>query len=170
MKSPMHQTAISVVLAISLFCGLSVSCLFAQTNKGLEVVQQQIEGSQVNSQDSQTIVLPKVEYRAGVMRDPFVWQIKQDLAPSTIQDQRQVEEKVPPPALTVSGIIWGGKFPQAIVNNKVVKVGDTLEKAQIISIGKDGVQVLFNNKIFNLLSPAVTQLQSLNPEGGKNEK
>jgi hypothetical protein len=51
-------------------------------------------------------------------------------------------------------LIWGSSLPQAIVNNKVVKVGDKIEGAEVVSIDKQGVTVLFANKEHKLSSPA----------------
>ena len=47
------------------------------------------------------------------------------------------------PNLTVQGVIWGDNLPQAIINNKVVKVGDRLGSVDVIDISKEGVTVLF---------------------------
>ena len=51
------------------------------------------------------------------------------------------------PALRVQGIIWGGDRPQAIINDRIVELGDDVEGATIKSIQKDGVNVLFDGKI-----------------------
>ena len=148
------------VLAGGIFYGLLPATLLAQ-NKALEAVQKQAEEGQAKPQDSQAVVLPKVEYRADVMRDPFVWQIKQDLTPVTIQEEQKVAENVPLPSLKVTGILWGGNLPLAIINNKVLKVGDTIEQAKITSINKGGVKVLFQNKVFSLSSPSTNKIEEL---------
>ena len=62
------------------------------------------------------------------------------------------KEAVKPPELSVQGMVWGKISPQAIINDKVVNVGDMVEDAKIIAITKDGVRVLFEGEIF-LIKP-----------------
>ena len=59
------------------------------------------------------------------------------------------------PALVVNGLIWGGKFPQAIINHKVVKVGDEIEGAKVKQISRDGVVILFSSRTVTLPPPAM---------------
>jgi hypothetical protein len=93
----------------------------------------------------------KVEYKAEGLKDPFrspfmKAAVKAGGATGTSQ------KKTPP--LKVQGIIWGGKFNQAIINNKVVKIGDTVEGARVINIDKHGITVFFEGEQYTLLSPA----------------
>lgn len=53
-----------------------------------------------------------------------------------------------PPSLTVQALVWGGQYPQAIINNTVVKVGDTIEEAEILEIAKDKVKLLYKGRNF----------------------
>jgi hypothetical protein len=59
------------------------------------------------------------------------------------------DEKIAPD-LVVQGLIWGSSLPQAIINNKVVKVGDVIQGADIIDISKEGVLVLFAGTEYKL--------------------
>ena len=54
------------------------------------------------------------------------------------------------PALTVSGIAWGGSYPRAIINGKIVKIGDTIEGAEILEIKKEGVVVSYKGQEFTI--------------------
>ncbi|MFA5144980.1 MAG: hypothetical protein WC723_03125 [Candidatus Omnitrophota bacterium] len=102
---------------------------------------------------------PVVEYKAQGLRDPF-------RSPSTGGDDsrqaKQSEKPVHPggaveqqlPSLVVQGLIWGGDFPQAIINNKVLKIGDVIGGARVTSIDKDGVSVYFAEKQYKLSPPA----------------
>lgn len=97
----------------------------------------------------------KIEYKAEGLRDPFQEQkieIKEE-------PEAEVETK-PLPALQVQGIVWGGSIPQAIINNKVVRVGDTIEEARIVDITKNGIIVFSENKKYNLPIPSLTNLQN----------
>lgn len=113
-----------------------------------------------------SILRPQIEYKPEELRDPF-WPPPQQMEPP--EQIPQVEAKVEPlPTLVIQGVVWGGFAPQAIINNKVVKVGDVIEGVHIIDINKDGITVFFDNREYNLSSPAVVNLQSSKKiEGGK---
>lgn len=161
-------------LIIAIFCLLSVGYTFAVSPAETVVPKTSDKESPASKPDS--IVLPKIEYKAEGLRDPFESVFKKEaVAPLTTGTGEQVSEpqvQVNPPSLTVQGIIWGGKIPQAVINDKVVKIGDVIQEAKIIDIDKDTVKILFKNSSFNLTSPAASQLQSLKtkPEGGQDEK
>ncbi len=108
-----------------------------------------------------------ISYEAGKLRDPFKSLVKPELLVSSGQDGAVVTE-VTAPSLKIKGVFWGGDFPQAIINDKVVKVGDTIEGAQILSIDKNSVSVFFVNRQFILSSPASENLAN-SPNEGKKE-
>ena len=98
---------------------------------------------------------PQVEYKSIDLSDPFRY--------PEAERPKQQEEKIsarPLPGMSIQGIIWGGNFPQAIVNNKVVKVGDTIEGARITDIQKDGITVLFDNQQYTIYAPSAVRPQS----------
>ena len=117
------------------------------------------------------------EYKAEGLKDPFEGKEEQFIAQAKAREVVPVPEvpvqKRPLPALTVQGVVWGGRFPQAIVNDKIVKIGDIVEEARIIDINKSGITVSFDNQQYSLTSPAGINLQSSKQkptEGGKDEK
>lgn len=114
----------------------------------------ELEGKEtVTPEADEAIERPKVEYKAGSLRDPFQKDIPQER--SVKQEAQPSETKQSqPPALTVQGLIWGGNFPQAIINNKVVKTGDSIEGARILSIDKEGITVFYDGNEYNLSPPA----------------
>jgi hypothetical protein len=79
--------------------------------------------------------------------------VEEKVAPAVVQEQPKEL-----PNFTVQGLVWGGVFPQAIINDQVVKKGDVLGDAKIVEIGKEGVTVLFGNKEY-VLSPSVVSGQ-----------
>jgi hypothetical protein len=96
---------------------------------------------------------PHLQYTSGDQRDPFKTLIIKDEKAGTVQVAPGVEEK--PPQMTVQGIIWGGALPVAIIDDELVKVGDTTkEGAKITSIAKEGIGFLYKDKNFNIPSPA----------------
>ncbi|PIP18736.1 MAG: hypothetical protein COT38_01120 [Candidatus Omnitrophica bacterium CG08_land_8_20_14_0_20_41_16] len=108
------------------------------------------------NQAREAIVRPKLEYTATGLRDPFqlaAFQTKSDKGKDTVK--AVVAKSFP--KLTLQGIIWGSSLPQAIINNKVIRVGDTLESVDIVDIGKEGVIVLFAGTEYKL----ITQQKSL---------
>ncbi len=103
-----------------------------------------------------TVKRPKISYSFSNLKDPF--------KPPVINRedgviQQDTIEKVQLPELSLQGVIWGGLFPQAIINNKVTKVGDFIEGAEVISISKDGVKLFFANAEHFVPAPAGTGRQ-----------
>ena len=54
------------------------------------------------------------------------------------------------PNLKLQGILWGTSQPKAIINRHIVSVGDTIEDATIIAVGKNGVTVSFGGQDYVL--------------------
>jgi hypothetical protein len=102
---------------------------------------------------------PGVSYTAENLRDPFANPVQSDLSPDAGETAVNLPE-VHLPTMKVQGIFWGGKFPQAIINDKIVKVDDKIEGAQVTEITKDSVTVFFSNKQFVLVSPATDNLEA----------
>ena len=66
-----------------------------------------------------------VTYDAEGLKDPFKPpEIKKEA--QLPQQEPQPEPKiVTPPSLIIQGIVWGGSLSHAIINQKIVKIGDT---------------------------------------------
>ena len=103
------------------------------------------------SDNDGVISRPVIEYSSGDLRDPFgdllQLAIEKEQKAKEVQDvvaapKDSTEPAKPMPSLDkfkVQGVIWGGKFPQAIINNKILGVGDLIEGAEIVSIEKKGI-------------------------------
>ena len=117
----------------------------------------------------EAIIRPKVEYKAEGLKDPFQPFITEKETVKTVTPSLPSKKTLP--ALTVQGLIWGGDFPQAIINNKLVKIGDSVEEAEVTAIEKDGVTLLYTNRTYKLPSPqmAVGQSKKRQIKGGSNE-
>lgn len=109
-----------------------------------------------------------VEYSSDKLRDPFSKNENQANQQVLASDSGQPLIRALP-ALSISAIFWGSSMPQAIINNKIVKIGDTIEEAQIIGIEKNGVSVLFDNQRYNLAVPDMTDTKKYKTEGATNE-
>ena len=97
---------------------------------------------------------PQVEYKASSLRDPFKSEIPRKV--EVVTGTNTAQPVLPPEVLIkrdVQGLIWGGNFPQAIINNKVYKVGDDIGGAQIKAIAKDGVVLSFSGGELKLPAP-----------------
>jgi len=98
----------------------------------------------------------KIEYKSEDLRDPFQEEKIE------IEEQPQVQiETEPLTGFQVQGIVWGGGFPQAIINNKVVRVGDTIEEVRITDINKSGVTVFSGNRQYNLSTSSPVSSEGL---------
>ena len=146
--------------ALMLGCVFLTSRAFAAPTEFNEI--KKLETEQIKN--PVRIDVPVVTYKSEGARDPF--QEKVSGVGGNVGTKFNLSE------LSVQGIVWGGAFPQAIINNKVVKVGDTIKEARVIDISKDGVTVFLGGRQYNLNSPAVSQLQSIEDKqkGGTDEK
>lgn len=101
----------------------------------------------------EVITRPKVEYSTA-KRDPFEKVIiNKSKEVARIQPSEDSASKSLIDSLSVQGLIWGGNFPQAIINNKVYKVGDAIQEASISKIDKSGIIVLLGGKQY-ILTPS----------------
>jgi hypothetical protein len=105
---------------------------------------------------AETLNLKKVSFQASGFRNPF-----KSVLPEKIIEEKTVKITKPaaaveimPPEVAIQGIVWGGEFPQAIINGKVLKEGDVLtgpEPITILEIRPKEVVIFYKNKIFNFL-------------------
>ena len=58
----------------------------------------------------------------------------------------EVEEIIPLPDVKISGIIWNSDRPQAIINGRIVDIGDSILGIQITEIRKTGIDGLFHGR------------------------
>lgn len=120
------------------------------------------------------VARPEQEFVTEGLRDPFRDYFNEEAGgDGTFQGGLgSAEPVVPLPPLTVQGIISGGRINQAIINNKIVKTGETIDGVLVTNIGKDGITVFYSNKSYKISSPAADILQDLKkkPEGGHDEK
>ena len=52
--------------------------------------------------------------------------------------------------LHLAGVIWGGKMPLAIINDKIYRVGESLSGIKIIEINKTGVLLKYKEETYIL--------------------
>ena len=61
-----------------------------------------------------------------------------------------VSKEIAPPQLSIAGLVWDTDRPQAIVNSRVVGIGDTIDNSVITNIKKTGIDVLHQGKHFTI--------------------
>jgi len=123
------------------------------------------QGPEAEKTAAQVLGRPLVEYKAQGLRDPFQRGMKAEEAQKAEEVAPAEVPETPPPNFTVQGIIYSETLSQAIINDKVVKVGDTIDGASIVSINKDSIIILFNGKKYNIGSPEKSAITN-NPQGG----
>lgn len=111
----------------------------------------EIENKSANTPD--IIFRPKIEFTARGLRDPF----KDYVTTEEISIGEKIEgskenEVFNPPALKIEGMIWGGIKPCAIINGEVKKEGEDIAGVTILKIGKEGLELLYEGKKYNLPS------------------
>ncbi|MCX5702876.1 MAG: hypothetical protein NT066_00020 [Candidatus Omnitrophica bacterium] len=138
--------------------GLFTTRLFAVTKLDGEMQDLEKAEKMEHRVAPEVIIRPKLEYKATDFRSPFwsPFHVKADLSAANKRagEVKVVEPEKPLPLLKVQGVIWGGSFPQAIVNDKVVKIGDTIDGVRILSIDKENIVVFFEKKEYKIPSPA----------------
>lgn len=114
-----------------------------------------------------------VEYTSESFRDPLRPPIIRPKAEEA-EAQVTIEEKKPREArlvsLSLQGIIWSPKLPLAIINNRVVKMGDVIlvpkdreltEAVTIMDITQDGVVIIYSGVVEKIPSPASLELRNI---------
>ena len=150
--------SLRVFFITAFILGLFTTYLFAATK--LDSEMQDLEKAEKidHRVAPEVIIRPKLEYKATGFRSPFwgPFHVKADLsaAKKKAGEVEVVEPEKPLPLLKVQGVIWGGSFPQAIVNDKVVKIGDTVDGVRILSIDKENIVVFFEERKYKIPSPA----------------
>jgi hypothetical protein len=147
MKKPKNKILSVFFIAVFISC-ISLSSAYAQQKeiRELETIE---TTSKVTP--GEVIVRPRVDYDSEALKDPF-------MAPGAqipVEEEAAAVENLPLPTLTVQGVIWGAKIPQAIINNTVVKTGDTIEGARILSIDKEGVTIFFQGRQVKIPAPSM---------------
>ena len=102
-----------------------------------------------------------LEYNAETFRDPMKSLLPTEpVQPAALSVAQETEPKLPPPqaepeapVATLEGMVWGGRFPQAIINGEVYSVGDTIDGALITAIDRGGVTVETSDAKF-VISPS----------------
>ncbi|MBM3248931.1 MAG: hypothetical protein FJZ10_05905 [Candidatus Omnitrophica bacterium] len=123
----------NLLLFITVFLSLACFNVFAQG--------EQLGAEAKNDSNSMAT------YNADVYRDPFIPVIKKEEAVSQQGGPETGAIEVAPPEFDVKGMIWNTDSPQAIIDGKILRLGDEVKDAKIIEISKEGVKLLFRGRV-----------------------
>jgi hypothetical protein len=111
---------------------------------------------------------PTLEFNEEQVKEPFTEvfsKIKE--APVDVPVKKaDVPVQPPLPGMTIQGVIWGSSVPCVIINNRVLREGDSIDEVKVTKIEKEGVKLSYRGWNYNLPSPAGAAT-FINPEGGK---
>ena len=66
--------------------------------------------------------------------------------------KKEKEKKKEGMPFELTGIVYDAHRPEAIINNTIVKIGDTIDGAKIVEITKHGVKLYYENRLIMLNS------------------
>jgi len=95
------------------------------------------------------IIMKKVDQVEEIVLEPIVEKIRDPFLPSRNPEKIQTTAiKKPKVRLKLSGILWDDKIPSAIINSKVLEIGDLIENKTLVDIERDRVIIMEDGEIF----------------------
>jgi type II secretory pathway component PulC len=154
-----HKGVVPVMVALGLIFCFSQKLLFAE---------KPVEPASLPAPFLKEL-RPAVEFTGVESKEPF-----KDVfykVPQAVVEVKPVENETQPPLpeLTIQGIIFDSSVPCVIMNNVVLREGQSLGEVQVTKIEKEGVRLLYKGWNYTLPSPAAS-VPKKDHEGGKNEK
>ncbi|MFH1093401.1 MAG: hypothetical protein V1739_04500 [Candidatus Omnitrophota bacterium] len=95
----------------------------------------------VSEQIKQTITETAAMFKKPDLRDPFLPSKDSTILKAPIEEKKLVIN------LDLKGILWDKMVPSAIINSKVVKIGDLIFGKTVVDIEKDEVILMENGEI-----------------------
>ena len=91
------------------------------------------------------VIYAQFEYTGNELRDPFKSYLpKTEIGKTRATVSRELGK------LHLTGVIWGGKMPLAIINDKIYRVGESILGIKIIEINKTGVLLKYKEETYIL--------------------
>lgn len=145
---------VSLLIAAVIFSAMNTAyaAKVSKPQKESARIDKTLEMDVVSAAPAASIYKRKVfKYDGDMFRDPFA----NPFTPVKDEVKESVAKEIKLPVLNVQGLMWGANYPSAIINDKVVKVGDVIEGATIIDINSKQVLVKYQEKSFQLPAPAL---------------
>ena len=134
----MKRLILNIAIVVSLVSGSWIASSFAEENAA--EVNLVLDESYLNNYEVRNPFQSRLPEKPQVVEP-------EELGQQAAALQQQVPEPVvippTPPTLTLTGLVWNTNRPQAIINGQVLDQGDTIDGAQIVSIQKTGVELVF---------------------------
>ncbi len=99
------------------------------------------QGEEVKADGSPDFKFSDYVKQIEVYKDPFI-----PLLGGKVYDDDAIKDKI-----KLEGILWHAKNPLVVLNGEILKVGDEIEGATIITIEKEKVVLSYNDKTFSLV-------------------
>lgn len=87
-----------------------------------------------------------IAYTGRGARDPMDNASVLEKKAEKIEEKKEEPKAAPVGSFSVSAVVWGARRPQAIINNKVVNIGEQIDGGRIIGIDKNGVRMDFDGE------------------------
>ncbi|NQT95898.1 MAG: general secretion pathway protein GspB [Candidatus Omnitrophica bacterium] len=141
-KKKREQVILVVLIPLFLMSLLFMRSQKKPSGEATETAISEVEPDQSLDNLKRLAKVSEVMYKAG-SRDP----LKDLLLLYLYKEPIKKPDKILPlPSLTISGLIWNTDMPQAIINGKVTKVGDTIEGVKLIAVAKEGITVEYSGE------------------------
>jgi len=94
--------------------------------------------------------------KKAVASAPVLPSVKQPVAAQNLNSDKSSNPETPlaEPSLVLNGVFFEQGEGYALINNKIVRLGDEIDGAKVKEIAIDGVTLDFNGKIIKLSSPS----------------
>lgn len=125
---------------------------FDELESGLLSIRNPFESQLPKKEETLPETKPPVTPEPAVRQPPREPQRPRPARPAPVvtppkTPQRKPEAKeTPMPHFAVTGIVWNTDRPQAIINGRIVNIGDTISEIEIKDIRQSGIDVLFQGE------------------------
>jgi len=152
-KQQKEYIAIGVLVLVAFFIGIS---RFQKKEKDDEVFSRSGFNERWKEVEDLESKVPEekkgIEYRSDSERAPFKSPFEDKKKKETVE----ADEIIVLPEITPQGMLWNSVRPQAIIDNKVYEIGDTIltqteedtYKIEIKDIARDGIYLKYRGKEF----------------------
>ncbi len=140
-KQQIERIFITVILIVAIFFG---STRFRKGSTEKRLLKEDFDAMEKDLKALESEWFPKTErfeYIASELRDPFK-------SPLDEKPKDEALEKVELPKMSFQGMVFGSRLSQVIIDNKVYRVGETVNEVEITGITKEGVHLKYKGKEF----------------------
>jgi hypothetical protein len=160
MRKNIFFTDTTLSMVLSAFAGVQKAFCIGDSKEIKKIITEQAP-----ERDKFELEFPVVSYTSESLKDPFQGMVIEEPENDKPEDIPAIES-ISLPNITVQGIIWGTNNPQAIINDKVVKVGSTINDITILDITGTEIIISYKNQKFALPAPSGIKTPDVKLKGG----